>query len=83
MLRIYYNQYCQRSSKSLNFIFEKIYKKPIINVDNYLDADILCDNEQNADVTIINKKKWLHTFLLSLNYYNNQDLVSQTNKFYC
>lgn len=78
MLRIYYNQYCQRSSKSLNFIFEKIYKKTIINVDNYLDADILCDNEQNADVTIINKKKWLHTFFITFenNFGNKTGVIN-------
>jgi hypothetical protein len=67
--KVYYNKFWASVEKSHNKLFEKIFGRPISHTNNYLEADILCDSERNADLSLIDKKKWLYTFFVT--YENN------------
>lgn len=82
MFKIYYNKFWNGTEKSLNILFERIFHKKIIDTNNYLEADILCDCECNADISIFNKKKWVYTFFITMeNHFG--DKYSVINNYSC
>ena len=86
MYKVYYNNFWTNyDSRFHNLLFSKIFGVEVVEVANYLEADILCNSVNKNNPHLLDKKPWKFTFLITYeNHYGwGSPSVDNLNLYSC
>jgi hypothetical protein len=72
MLTIYYNAFWPGIDIAMNKVFERVFGQPVQMTENWLEADVLCENLCQLYESFLLRKKWTYSFLVSFEFHLGQ-----------